>query len=191
MLSSGQAPSPQSLRRWMPVAVIGLVAVTAGIALPRALPSAPEAVKAAPAGDSASKGALAYTPPTLPEMPDPRSMLTRLGLATAGVLALCFGTIWFGRRWLGGAAPPAGAASHLRLIETLPLGNRCALHLIYVGSRQVLVAADPSGLRTVVPLPESFEQALTATPEPDLAINDPEGSLALSEKNHGRYSEAR
>src|ERR1700722_11984326 len=124
MVASGQAPAPQMMRRWMPVAIIGLVAITAGIALPRALPSAPEQVKAVAAPEGAGKNPLAYTPPTLPETPDPKSMLTRLGLATAGVLALCVGSLWFGRRWLGGPLPLPGVVSQMRLVETLSLGNR-------------------------------------------------------------------
>ena len=90
--------------RWMPVAIIGLVAITAGIALPRALPSAPEQVKAVAAPETPAK---ILWPIRLPPCPsaDPESMLTRLGLATAGVFALCVGSLWFGRRWLGGPSP--------------------------------------------------------------------------------------
>jgi flagellar biogenesis protein FliO len=174
MFSSGQAHGPQTLRRWMPVVIIGLIAVTGGIALPHALPSTPEANKAVQATEDTAKGPLAYTPPTLPEAPDPKSMLTRLGLATAGVLALCVGTLWLGRRWLGTASTTRDETSQLRLVETLPLGNRCALHLVHVGNRPVLIAADPSGLRSVVPLPESFEQELAAVPGSALHANNPQ-----------------
>src|SRR5438067_2376644 len=122
MASSGQGVGPQTLRRWMPVVIIGLVAVTGGIALPHALPSAPEVNKVVAGTEDNPKGALAYTPPTLPEAPDPKSMLTRLGLATAGLLALCVGTLWFGRRWFGAASAPSGGTNQLRLVETLSLG---------------------------------------------------------------------
>jgi len=174
MASSGQAVEPQTLRRWMPVVIIGLVAVMGGIALPHALPSTPEATKAAQATDDTQKGPLAYTPPTLPETPDPKLMLTRLGLATAGVLTLCVATLWLGRRWLGTASTTSGETSHLRLVETLPLGNRCALHLVHVGNRPVLIAADPSGVRSVVPLPESFEQELAAAHGPAFQAINPQ-----------------
>jgi hypothetical protein len=57
-VGSGQALAPQTMRRWMPVAIIGLAAVTAGIALPHALPSAPDAPKSVPAHDEAGKSPL-------------------------------------------------------------------------------------------------------------------------------------
>jgi flagellar hook protein FlgE len=38
-------------------------------------------------------------------------MLTRLGFATAGVLALCVVTLWLGRRWLGGPAAQSGGVA--------------------------------------------------------------------------------
>jgi flagellar biogenesis protein FliO len=172
MVSSGQALAPQTMRRWLPVAIIGLVAVTAGIALPQALHSATDAPKSVAASDPAGKNPLSYTPSAMPEAPDPKAMLTRLGLATAGVLALCVGTLWFGRRWLGAPAPQTGGVDQMRLIQTLALGNRCSLHLVHVRNRPVLIAADPSGLKSVVPLPESFEHELASLNGPEFAAGE-------------------
>lgn len=163
MFTPRPGPVPEASKRWLPVLVIGLVAVTAGIALPQALPSVSTTAKSAPIIEPAGKGKLVYAPPVMPEAPDARGMLTRLGLATAGVLALCVVTLWLGKRWLGVTTGATSATSQLRFVETLALGNRCAVHLVHVGNRPVLIGSDPSGLKGIVPLPEAFfEQALGA-----------------------------
>jgi hypothetical protein len=90
-------------------------------------------------------------------------MFARLGLGTLLVLGLCAGTLWIGKRWLGGAAASAApAAAQVRLVETLSLGNRCVVHLLNIGTRPVLVGADAGGVKTIVPLPESFAQTFLA-----------------------------
>jgi flagellar biogenesis protein FliO len=182
MLTSRQVHSADGLKRWLPLAIIGLVAVTAGIALPQAMPSAPTAAavpaaaKISGGGDAAGKGKWAYTPPSVPEPPDAKAMLTRLGVATAFVLVLCVVTLWLGKRWLGSTAQPIGPTNQMRLLEMLPLGNRCAVYLIQVANRPVLIGTDPSGLKTVVPLPESFSDQAFGTPgDPDQASNAAEG----------------
>jgi hypothetical protein len=106
------------------------------------------------------KGSLEYAPPSWPEPPDPRVMLTRLGLGTAVVLALCAGTLLVCRRWLRRLPGPGVGGSRMALVETLPLGNRCLLHLVRVGRQQVLVGLDGAGLKSVVALPEAFDEAL-------------------------------
>jgi flagellar biogenesis protein FliO len=177
MLAPQQVTGAEPTRRWLPLALVGLVAVTAGLVLPQALPTAAPAAKAPAPGDAAAKSKWAYAPPAAPEPGDARAMLTRLGVATVVVLALCVVTLWLGKRWLGGAAPAVGKASQLRLVETLALGNRCAVHLIHVGNRPVLVGADQSGVKTVVPLPESFmEHALALSGEG--AVEKTEGASA-------------
>jgi flagellar biogenesis protein FliO len=74
---------------------------------------------------------------------------------------LCIGLLWFGKRWLAARAPLNGQGQQLRFLETLSLGIRCALRLIHVADRPVLVGMDASGFRTIVSLPESsLEHAL-------------------------------
>ncbi len=51
----------------------------------------------------------------------------------------------------------------LRLLETLPLGNRCSVHLVHMGNREVLIGVDGSGIKSIVPLPENFADVLTQT----------------------------
>jgi len=60
----------------------------------------------------------------------------------------------------------------MAVVETLPLGNRCLVHLVRVGSQQVLVGVDGGGLKSVVALPAAFDETLVdaaangmATPE--------------------------
>ena len=102
---------------------------------------------------------MAYSPPPWPESPDPKALLARLGVGTVVVLGLCVGTLWGAKRWLQ-RQPVAAASQQLRLLETLPLGNRCTLYLVSVGDRRVLVGADGGGIKSVAPLPEGFADAL-------------------------------
>jgi len=185
MLTSRQVHAADGPKRWLPIAIIGLVAVTAGIALPQAMPSAqtaalvPEAAKVSASGEPGGKGKWVYTPPSVPEAPDAKAMLMRLGVATAFVLALCVVTLWLGKRWLGGTAAPAGPSHQMRLLETLPLGNRCAVYLVQVANRSIMIGTDPSGLKTIVPLPESFSDQVFATAgESDPLTNAANGSAA-------------
>jgi hypothetical protein len=128
----------------------------AGIVVPQMLGGAapPEAP---PAAAEEQKGSLEYAPPAWPEAPDPRAMLTRLGVGTAVVLALCVGTLVLCRRWLRQVPGPGGANARMALVETLPLGNRC---LVRVGKQQVLVGLDGGGLKSLVALPDAFDDAL-------------------------------
>jgi flagellar biogenesis protein FliO len=48
----------------------------------------------------------------------------------------------------------------MRLIETLPLGNRCSVHLVRLGKREILIGVDGAGIKTVAPLAGFFEDAL-------------------------------
>ena len=105
-------------------------------------------------------GSLVYSPPTWPEPPDLSSLILRLAVGTAVVLGLCVGMLWLGKRRLRRQAPQGQAGSPLQLVETLTLANRCCLSLLKAGSAQILVAADGSGLKKMVALPESFENTL-------------------------------
>jgi flagellar biogenesis protein FliO len=179
MFAPRQVAATESSKRWLPIALIGLLAVTAGIVLPQALPSVPAAPKSPQVAQPPGKGPLTYTPPPALEPPDAKAMLTRLGIATAIVLVLCVVTLWLGKRWLVGSPSQTGKEGQLRLVETLALGNRCVVHLIHVGNRPVLIGADPSGIKTVVPLPESFgEQVLTTAVDVDVPAQDLEGASA-------------
>jgi flagellar biogenesis protein FliO len=152
-----------SQKRWWPLAAVGLLAVVGGIVAPRLISS--DAVQPVPAqipGKPAKQGkdALVYTPPQWPEAPDPKAMLLRLALGTAFVLALCVGSLWVGKRWLKKLPTTAAGTGQMTVVETLNLGNRCCMHLVKVGARQVLVGTDGSGLTTIAPLPETFDSTM-------------------------------
>src|SRR5262245_47422662 len=87
-------------------------------------------------------------------------MLLRLGGGTVVVLLLCVGTLWLSRRWLRKLPGQGEPGGRLSLVETLPLGNRCAVHLVRVGRQQVVVGVDGSGLKSLVALPDLFDEAL-------------------------------
>jgi flagellar biogenesis protein FliO len=180
--------------RWLSVALLGALAVAGGIILPRLLPfSLPASVSAEKAGTTQPQPKIqtasqrtaqapgpggklvgpkdwTYVPPSWPEPPDHHAMFIRLGAGTLAVLALCAGSLWFGKRWFRGATAAASTPSQLRLVESLPLGNRCVIHLVNIGANSVLIGTDAGGVKTVVPLAESFAQTLLAadaTPAPD------------------------
>jgi flagellar biogenesis protein FliO len=179
MSAPRSAFAPNPYQRWIPVALIGVVAIVAGLFLPQAMPS-PATVSQPPAASQpAGKQDLVYSPAGLPDGPDTKSMLTRLVLGTATVLALCVGTLWLGRYWLTGGASLAASGKQLALVETLALGNRCSVHLLQFGSQTVLVGADGSGLKVIVPLPPSFEQKLSSIQGHELAPMDGEAPVSL------------
>ncbi len=158
-MSSGLSSSPalRGGKKWLPLVLTGILAVASGLVLPQLMGG----VTPLPEPSAVPTDSLAYTPPTWPEAPDPRGMLLRLGLGTAFVLVLCVATILLSKRWL---RPPNAAittTNRLALVETLPLGNRCVVHLVRVGRQQVLVGVDGAGVKSLVALPELFEDALT------------------------------
>jgi flagellar biogenesis protein FliO len=152
-------------RKWLPLALVGGMAVVAGILLPQMLGAVAPAPELHLAADDAQKNSLDYVPPTWPEAPDAGAMLTRLGVGTAVVLALCVGSLVVCRRWLRRLPGQGGTPTHMTLVETLPLGNRCLVHLVRVGKQQVLVGLDGGGLKSLVALPEAFDDALVEAQE--------------------------
>jgi flagellar biogenesis protein FliO len=116
-----------------------------------------------PGGPPGKPGAWTYTQPDWPEPANHQGMFLRLGLGTLVVLGLCAGTIFVCKRWLSGPAPSAKTNGQLHLIETLALGQRCWMHLVHVGTQSVLVGGDASGVKTIVPLSESFATTLLET----------------------------
>jgi flagellar biogenesis protein FliO len=173
MAETAPSPAPASrLQVWTPLGIIGLIAVIAGLLLPQLMPS--EVPASPPREETRSPGDLRYTPPAWPEAPSQQGMFWRLGLGTMLVLGLCVGSLWYGKRWLNSLAARTTSAGELKLVETLHLGNRCCLHLVQLPARQILVGADASGIKTVVPLPDSFESVLAETaPEQPTAAETP------------------
>ena len=154
---------PTTAKRSTAVLVtIGLIASLAGLLIPQMLPGdegpAPTAVHDAKD--------LTYVPPAWPEPPSVQSLMLRLVFGTMFVLILSVAAIWYGKRYLSAYAG-GSLGGELKLVETLPLGNRCRLHLVCLGSRQILIGADGAGIKTVTPL-DDFEQVLAAD-RPEIA----------------------
>ena len=40
------------------------------------------------------------------------------------------------------------------------MGNRCSVHLVHLGKREILIGVDGGGIKTMVPLANSFEDVL-------------------------------
>jgi flagellar biogenesis protein FliO len=98
--------------------------------------------------------------PALPDMPNPQGMLARLAWGTILVLGLSVASIWGMRRWTQVRAPAVSGERTLRLVETLPLGNRCSVHLVHLGKREVLIGVDAAGIKTIVALTKAFDDVL-------------------------------
>jgi flagellar biogenesis protein FliO len=138
---------------------IGLIASLAGLLIPQMLPG-----EKAPTPIVRDAKDLTYVPPTWPEPPSIQGLMLRLGFGTMFVLILSVAAIWYGKRYLTAYAG-GSLGGELKLVETLPLGNRCRLHLVRLGSRQILIGADGAGIKTVTPL-DDFEQVLADNAEP-------------------------
>jgi flagellar biogenesis protein FliO len=151
---------------------IGLIASLVGLVVPQMLPGEKAAMPSSPTAPGTVQGAknLSYTPPTWPEPPSVQSLMLRLGFGTMFVLVLSVAAIWYGKRYLAAYAGTLGNGE-LKLVETLVLGNRCRLHLVRLGARQILVGADGAGIKTVTPL-DDFEQVLAADTQPAPPMQD-------------------
>jgi len=145
---------------WASWGAIVVVAILAGVLLPQLMPAEMVLEKSAAKVEVKEKGSLEYTAPSLPDAPNSQAMLVRLGMGTALVLGLCVFTLWGMRRWLNPQGTAGASVGELKLIETLPLGNRCSLHLVHLGKQNVLVGVDATGIKTIVPLPGTFDDML-------------------------------
>jgi flagellar biogenesis protein FliO len=160
---------PARATYWGPLLLIGVLATVAGLVLPQMLPDEPPTTLARPKDTARSAGDLHYVPPELPEVPSTRALFLRLGGMTAVVLVIGVGVLVAGRHWLRGMAPARSATGQLRLVETLLLGNRCHLHLVQIATRQILVGADATGIKSVVTLTDDFAGYLGERDEPPQA----------------------
>lgn len=154
---------------WGPLALIGVLATVAGLVLPQMLPDDVPAAQTRPKETASTPGDLHYVPPETPEIPSTRALFLRLGGMTAVVLVLGVGVLVGGRHWLRGVAPARAGGGALRLVETLNLGNRCNLHLVQIATRQILVGADATGIKSVVTLTDDFEHYLGEREDPPRA----------------------
>lgn len=107
---------------------------------------------------SARSHASAYTPPNLAQPSEFGSLLSRLLVATIGVLIACCLTLWLAKKYLvpsqaKAAASPDGA---LKLLASLRVSRRGCVQLVQVADTKIVVAIDGETLRSVIPLTETF-----------------------------------
>lgn len=152
-----------SLSVWAGWVGIAVVATLAGLALPQMMTNDPVVAKAPAKSESNEKSSLEYTAPTLPEAPNLQAMMVRLAVGTIIVLGLCVVSLWGMKRWLVAPGQPLASDRNMHLLETLNLGNRCCLHLVHLGKREVLIGVDSGGIKAVLPLAEPFVEVLDNT----------------------------
>jgi flagellar biogenesis protein FliO len=171
--SAGAGSTTTFRTPWLTTGIVAIGAIVAGLLVPRLLPGEMVVVEKKQAKTKAeANGAKAdYTPPALPDMPNPQGMLMRLAAGTAFVLGLSVVSIWGMRRWTQSKDMPASGMRTMRLVETLPLGQRCSLHLVHLGKREIVIGVDGGGIKTIVPLPNAFEDVLAET-EPAEVVAD-------------------
>ena len=86
--------------------------------------------------------------------PELTPIVMRLVVVTAVVLALCaIATRMFGKRM----ATMATNSDELELLEVVPVGMHCRVHLVRTGDQLLLVGTDPSGVKSLIELPEDIE----------------------------------
>ena len=94
------------------------------------------------------------------------AMLARLVGGTVFVLALCVVTLWGCRRWLGGANAGPKTDGRFEIVESLPLGPRCRVHLLRADDRHLLAGLDATGLKVLLPVEGTVEIADADLVEP-------------------------
>lgn len=155
----GQALRFGTFGPWITIAA---VAVLAGLVMPQMIPGSTDNGKSIVKSETKDKekNSLEYTPAPLPEIPNFQAMMLRLGLGTITVLGLCVFSLWGMRQWMNPTAITGSNERVMRLMETLQLGNRCSLHLVQLGNREVIVGVDSTGIKTVLPLAAAFDDVL-------------------------------
>ncbi len=134
-------PTPSVVRtRWLLIG-LGAVVIVVGLLVPNLAEkaSAPQPIPDRPA-ELRSEG------------PDMGAMLLRLVGGTVFVLALCVLTLWLCRRWLGATELGAKRSGRFEVLESLPLGPRCRIHLVRAGDRHLLAGMDAAGLKVLLPV---------------------------------------
>jgi flagellar biogenesis protein FliO len=106
-----------------------------------------------PAGEPATPP---YSPPDFGEQTDFRALLSRVFVATVGVLVACCASIWLAKRFLTQSSGKPSSDSSLKLLATLPISRRGCVQLIQADDTKLVVAIDAGALKSMIPLTESF-----------------------------------
>jgi flagellar biogenesis protein FliO len=103
---------------------------------------------------------------------DSVGLLTQLGTRAGLAILLAVGAVAYLRRLPRFRAPFIRRRSSLRVVETTPLGQSRALHLIEAGSRSLLIGSTPSQVALLADL--------TGDPAPAEALTEPEPSAFIA-----------
>lgn len=156
-------PSPTSVNRTRLALLcgIGLVVMVVGSALPRLiqLPSMRQSAQAEPAGAGPAG--------PVDVAPEVKATIERILVAASLLVLAGVGVAWVFRRRR--TAPAVVAPKLLSVAAAVPLPHGCCAVLMEVGDRRFLAGVDPSGIRSVIPLPTpTAEPAANSDPGPAL-----------------------
>lgn len=92
-----------------------------------------------------------------------QQILKQLATNTGLVLVIGVGFILFAKRWVKGSKPARKKDGvSIEIKSTLKLSPKSNLYLIKAGDQRLIVANDQNGIKSVVPLTESFADSLDA-----------------------------
>jgi flagellar biogenesis protein FliO len=148
---------------WQALGIVGIGAIVLGLLIPQLLPGEMVIDKNHHKAEARADTKANYEAPTLADVPNPQGMLVRLLAGTVLVLGLAVASILGMRHWLQRQTPAGLGRREMRLVETLPLGNRCSVHLVHLGKREILIGVDGAGVKAIVPLAKAFEEVLGET----------------------------
>jgi flagellar biogenesis protein FliO len=98
--------------------------------------------------------------PATTERIDPAQTLRDWAEGAGLVVAFGIVSLWIVRQYLAKRTQTGGPTKHMQLIESLWLPQRCRVHLVEAGGRQVLVTTDAAGVKCVTVLPDRFAALL-------------------------------
>ena len=109
-----------------------------------------------------------------------------LVLGALGILGLCLATLWWARARVRGRLAEERSAGRLTVAASVALGRRCRVYLVQVDGRAVLAGVDRAGLKGLLPLAESPEEAnlKSATSEPEPAGIETDGQMIVPISKH-------
>lgn len=157
------AEGPAAKIRFSPGLVgAGVLVVALGFGVPQLFNTAPPAQREPAPAPAAAPSAAAVPALPQPVSPNLGVALLRLGVGMVVVCVLCV----LATRYL--ARLPQAASAEMGVLASLPLGNRCAVHLVRAGGHQLLIGTDAGGAKAVVefPVQEPSIEAAAADPAP-------------------------
>jgi flagellar biogenesis protein FliO len=102
------------------------------------------------------------------------------------ILGLSIGALWMFRSWAIPRAADVAGGGRLAIAGSVLLGKRCRLYLIQVEGRAVLAGVDGTGLRGLIPLAETSEEAnpKSGNQESELGGSETDGQMIVPISKH-------